>query len=193
MTRHAILYDLSRWRRNRLWLLLPAAAFYGFGLLVSVARPQDATAVAWVLMGSILLALASAFWIRQRFCDLRVHGADLVVRIAVVRRLIPLHQVRRARVARLGSILSTPERRRLLPRGGPRVVAQWLDTDALVIRLGDAVDMARLRRAVGRRCLLERDLVVPVVDAQGLLEEIEAARPAPAPAAPASKRRRRHR
>ncbi|HEY6378360.1 MAG TPA: hypothetical protein VI316_04180 [Candidatus Dormibacteraeota bacterium] len=190
MSRHAVLYDLQRWRRNRLLLIGPAALCYGVGLLLLTTRPQDGAGTTWLLFGSILLAAAVALWARQHFTHLSVRGQDLQVRAGLVSKLIPLREVRRVRVATLGSVLTTPQRRRGLP-GGARSRAAWLATEAVVIRLGDGIDMGRLRRVAGRRCVLEHDLVVPVVDAAGLAAEMDGARPAPATATRDQRRRKR--
>jgi hypothetical protein len=190
--RYAILYDVERWRKNRTILLFPATVFILVTIFSATLRNGGSTSF-YSLVGAFLYALAASFWTRQRFSYLSVDGDDLVVRVMVGRQRIPLSQVRRARVARLASKFSRPEKRRFLPR--PR--NHWLETDAVIVRLdSDAQDLVRLARLVGSRCLDGNDLVVPVADPAALVAEIEEHRPAPAPVAAAvvaAKRSRRRR
>lgn len=190
MTRHAILYDVVRWRRNRLWLLVPAALAAVVAVLLVVSRPGSQQAQPWALLCAVLLAVATAMWVRQRTCDLRVDGTDLLIRVAAARRRVPLAAVRRVRVQRLGAALDTPARRRNLPGGGRARDAAWLEAEAVVLRLRDDDLLVPLRRLL-RRCVVDRELVVPVLGAVELAAAIEAALPPPsAPARPTRRRRR---
>jgi hypothetical protein len=188
--RHAILYDVDRWRRFRLPLLLFATAC----LLATLLQPllqhgKSAGGTAPLsFLGAAFYGFAFNFWLRQRYSTLAVEGGDLVIRRTGMSQRIPLAEVRRARVARVSATANKPERRRVLPRP----VARWLDTEALTLRLDTpAEQLVKLRRLLGRQFLFENDLVVPVVDAEGLLREIEEAMPRPDPAPPAARRRRR--
>jgi hypothetical protein len=188
--RHAILYDVDRWRRFRLPLLLLATGC----LLATMLEPllqhgRGAAGTAPLsFVGAAFYGFAFNFWLRQRFSTLAVEGEDLVIRRTGMSQRIPLAEVRRARVARVSATANKPERRRVLPRP----VARWLETEALTLRLDTpAEQLVKLRRLLGRQFLFENDLVVPVVDVEGLLREIEAAMPRPEPAPPAARRRRR--
>jgi hypothetical protein len=189
--RYAILYDVERWRKNRTILLFPATVFVLVTIFSATLRNGGSTSF-YLLVGAFLYALALSFWTRQRFSYLSVDGDDLVVRVMAGRQRIPLSEVRRARVARLASKFSRPEKRGFLPR--PR--NHWLETDAVIVRLeSDAQDLVRLARLVGSRCLDGNDLVVPVADPAALVAEIEEHRPAHGVAAAtvAAKRSRRRR
>jgi hypothetical protein len=124
---------------------------------------------------------------------MQIDGDELVIRVAVSgRQRIPLSEIRRARLAKLRAYFDKPEMRRLRPKPYPK----WMDRDALVLRIeGEAVDLVRLRRLLGARCVLGREVVVPVVDGPGLLAEIEAliAPPHPAPGSGGGSRRRKRR
>jgi hypothetical protein len=191
--RHAILYDVERWRKNRTILLFPAMVFVLVTIFSSTLRSNGSSTSLYSIVGAFLFALAASFWTRQRFSYLSVDGDNLVVRVMAGRQRIPLSEVRRAKVARLASKFARPEKRRYLPR--PR--NRWLDTDAVIIRLdSDAEDLVRLARLVGARCLDGNDLVVPVVDPERLVADIEEHRPVPVHAAGtavAAKRSRRRR
>jgi hypothetical protein len=192
--RHAILYDIDRWRRFRLPLLLLATGF----LLATLLEPVlshgkggggGGSTAPLSFAGAALYGFAFNFWLRQRFSTLAVEGDTLVVRRTGMSHRIPLTEVRRARVARISATVNKPERRRVLPRP----VAKWLETEALTLRLDTPADqLVKLRRLLGKQFLFENDLVVPVADAEGLLREIEEGRPRsePAPGAPRRRRRR---
>lgn len=189
--RHQILYDVQRWRRNRLWLLLPSAACAVVVVLIDVLRPADQqTAAVWTVVGSFFLALALVYWLRQRFSYLRVERANLHVAAFPLGTRLALSGVRGVRTAPMRSAYSTPARQRLLPRrsmfpGG----ADWLDVEAVMVRLDRDVDTAPLVRTLHRRCVLGVELVVPVDDPAGLRAEIEAASPALASTRPARRKR----
>ncbi|HEY2703705.1 MAG TPA: hypothetical protein VGL20_08450 [Candidatus Dormibacteraeota bacterium] len=188
--RHAILYDVDRWRRFRLPLLLFATGC----LLATLLQPvfqhgkTQAGLAPLSFLGAAFYGFAFNFWLRQRFSTLSVEGDNLVIRRTGMSQRIPLAEVRRARVARVSATANKPERRRVLPRP----VARWLETEALTLRLDTpAEQLVKLRRLLGRQFLFESDLVVPVVDVEGLLREIEEAMPRPDAAPPAARRRRR--
>jgi hypothetical protein len=191
--RHAILYDIDRWRRFRLPLLLLATGF----LLATLLEPVlshgkggggGGSTAPLSFAGAALYGFAFNFWLRQRFSTLAVEGDTLVVRRTGMSHRIPLTDVRRARVARISATVNKPERRRVLPRP----VAKWLETEALTLRLDTPADqLVKLRRLLGKQFLFENDLVVPVADAEGLLREIEEGRPRPEPVPGAPRRRRR--
>ncbi|MFN2452578.1 MAG: hypothetical protein ABR541_09525 [Candidatus Dormibacteria bacterium] len=169
--RHRILYDVERWRRYRVLLLFPALA-----LLVVIAldvrggRPSSGSL--YPLAAAFLFSLLLSSWLRQHFGYLRVEGEDLVVHGLATRARVPLSSVRRARVMRLGGAFERPERKRHMPRPARR----WAEKDALALRLGAGVDMRRLRRLVGPKCVMDDELVVPVVDSRALLAELGGAR-----------------
>jgi hypothetical protein len=189
--RHPILYDVQRWRRNRLWLLLPGAACVLVVVLIDALRPaEQQTAAIWTVVGSLLLALAAVYWLRQRYSYLRVDGDDLRVRSLPLGARVPLRDVRAVRTAPMRAAYSTPARQRLLPRVSVfKPGTEWLDVEAVMVRLDREVDTASLVRALHRRCLVGNELVVPVDDPAGLRAEIEAASPALAPQRAARRRR----
>jgi hypothetical protein len=190
-TRHFNLYDVERWRGWRTWLLFPATVC----LLVTVLTPllrsgQGSNTSLFSLMGAFLYALAASFWTRQRFSWIAVEDDNLVVRLLLTRYRVPLADVRNARVVRLGSRFSRPDRIRLLPRPARR----WLDREAVLLRLeSEATVLNRLRRMLGPRSVDGKDLIVPVTDPQGLVDAITAHRPEPPPPKAGQRRSRRRR
>jgi hypothetical protein len=185
MTRHANLYDLRRWRKNRTLLLATGTGFLVITVAGTVLRPQQSIGQLYGLVGSMAYAIAAALWVRQRWSYLMVDGDQLVVRAVSVRQRVALSEVGRVRVSTLRAIFNSPQRRRLIGRRAP------LDTGAVVVRIDDATMLLRLRRILGRRCIVERDLVVPVENPEGLAGEIEAGRPARAQAVHGRRGRRR--
>lgn len=189
MIRHANLYDLQRWRKNRTLLLGTGTLFLVITFGAAVLRPSANTGPLYSIVGSMAYAIAAALWVRQRYSYLGVDGDQLLVRAVSVRQRVPLQSIRRVRVAPLRTVFTTPQRRRVLSRALRR--GEWLDREALVVRIEDAPLLVRLRRILGRRCVIERDLVVPVDDPHGLAGEIEAARPARVHEASSRRGRRR--
>jgi hypothetical protein len=191
--RHPLLYDVERWRRWRLRLLLLATVCILPALVIGTKGSQGGLIQFYLLLSAFLYALALVFWLRARFSWARLEGDALVIRVALSgKQSIPVSEMRRARLARLRSFFDRPERQRALPR--PHQA--WLDREALNLRLDeDAIDLVRLRRLVGARCLVGRDLVLPVVDGPGLLGDIESrlaeVRGPAQPAAGGGRRRKR--
>jgi hypothetical protein len=193
--RHPLLYDVERWRQWRFRLLGLAVVCLLPALLAGLqpARSNPAVTQVYGLAAAFLFALALMFWLRARSSYIQIDGDELVIRVAVSgKQRIPLAELRRARLAKLRSFFDKPEMKRVRPRPYPK----WADREALVLRIeGDAVDLVRLRRLLGPRCVLGRDVVVPVVDGPGLLREIEAliAPPRAAPGGGGTSRRRKRR
>jgi hypothetical protein len=185
--RHPLLYDVERWRQWRFRLLGLAVVCFLPAILAGV-NPSKASANAnitqiYSLVAAFLMALALMFYLRARSSWMAVDGEDLVVKIAVSgRQRIPLAEIQRARMAKLRSVFDKDEMKRLRPRPYPK----WQDREALVLRIdSEAVDLVKLRRLLGARCVLGRDVMVPVVDGPGLLRDIDrviapARQPAPA-------------
>ena len=189
--RHALLYDVERWRRFR----LPLAVFGTVCLLATIFIPaltrnpnQLAGTQPVSLIGAACYGFLLNFWLRQRFSHLAVEGDTLVARRVGTTVRVPLQQVRRARIARVSATVNRPERRRVLPRPA----ARWLEEPALTLRLTvEASQLVRLRRLLGRQYVFEDVLVAPVADPEWLLREIQENTPRPDPPAVAVRRRRR--
>jgi hypothetical protein len=172
--RHPLLYDVERWRQWRFRLLGLAVVCF-LPAILAAARPSQANSAitqVYSLIAAFLFALALMFYLRSRSSYMQVDGDDLVVKIAISgRQRIPLEEVRRVRLAKLRSVFDKPEMSRLRPRPYPK----WQDREALVLHIdSDAVDLVKLRRMLGAKCVLGRDVIVPVVDGPGLLKAIEA-------------------
>lgn len=191
--RHPLLYDVERWRHWRLRLLLLAVVCLLPAVIIGTRGAQAGLIQFYMLVSAFLFALAFAFWMRARFSWARVEDDALVIRVALSgKQRIPLEQMRRAKLGRLRSVFDRPEKQRVLPR--PR--ERWLDTETLVLRLDEeGIDLVRLRRLVGPRCLVGRELVLPVVGGPALLGDIESrlAPPPPAPRGGGGGRRRKRR
>jgi hypothetical protein len=169
--RHPLLYDVERWRRWRLRLLLLGTVCLLPAVTIGTHGSNSSLIQVYLLLSAFLFALAFAFWLRARFSWARVEDEALVIRVALSgKQRVPLAEMRRARAAKLRSVFDRPEKLRLLPRPAER----WLDRPALQVRLDEsAVDLVRLRRLLGPRCVIGRELVLPVVDVPGLLGDIE--------------------
>ena len=186
-TRHPILYDVERWRRYRTWLLLPATVFALTAVFTTLFRPASGAGFGYAVVAAGLYAFASSLWVRQRFTYVGCEGDELVVRAMAVSHRLGAGDIDRARAIRLNAVFGRPERRGLLPRP----TEQWLNAEAVAVRLRDGVDRRALRRVVGARCVVDDLLVIPVADADRLVAELyEQVCPRPAEAAPSGGRRR---
>ncbi len=187
--RHPILYDVERWRKYRTWLLLPATVFAFTAVFLTILKPTAGGAVGYAVVAVCLYAVASSLWTRQHFTYLAREDDQLVIHAMAVTRRLRAGDIDRAKVIRLSAVFHRPERRHLLPRPAER----WLATEAISLRLRDGVDMRALRRVVGARCVVDDLLVVPVVDADGLVADVVAHVCPPRPVVAAGGQRRRSR
>ncbi len=188
--RHRILYDVERWRRYRVLLLFPALAFAVVAIIGSRDGRSTGNSTLSGYAAAFLLSLLLSSWLRQRFSYLRIEGEELVIHTLAAKARVPLSAVRRMRVMRLGGVFDRPERKRYMPRPARR----WQDKEAVTLRLGGDVDLRRLRRLIGPKCVLDDELVVPVVDSRALLAELGGAtRQREVAAATAPRRRKRKR
>jgi hypothetical protein len=189
--RHALLYDIERWRRFRLPLLVLGTACLAGVILAPVLHNGGSSGTSPLsFLGAGFYGLAFNFWLRVRYSYLAVEAekGNLVVRRPGVTMRLPLSDVRRARVGRVSVIANRPERQRQLPRPQHR----WLAEEALIVRLDiEATDLVKLRRVLGKSYVFESDLVAPVIDPHGLLRDIEEAMPRPEPTPQGPRRRRR--
>ncbi len=187
--RHPILYDVERWRKYRTWLLLPATVFALTAVFLTVLKPTSGGAVGYAVIAACLYAVASSLWTRQHFTYLAREDDKLVIHAMASTRWLGADDIDRARLIRLSAVFNRPERRHLLPRP----IDHWLATDAISVRLGDGVDLRALRRVVGPRCVVDDVLVVPVVDAAGLVADVVKNVCPPPPVQAAGHRRRNRR
>ena len=188
--RHPLLYDVERWRHWRLRLLILGTVCLLPAALIGTRGSNGGLIQFYMLISAFLFALAFAFWLRARFSWARVEEDALVVRVALSgKQRIPLTEMRRAKLTRLRAVFDRPEKQRSLPR--PR--ERWLERETLLVRLdGEAVDLVKLRRLLGPRCVIGRELVLPVVNGPELLGDIES-RIAPEPPVRSGGGRRRKR
>lgn len=165
---------------------MPATIAAMTAIFLTILKPTSGGAFGYAVVSAALLAVASSLWTRQHFTFLVREDDALVIRAMSASRRLRTGDIDRVRVVRLASVFHRPERRRLLPRPADR----WLATDALTLRLGDGVDRRALSRLVGARCVIDDLLVVPVVDAGGLADELLQHVCPPRPAATGASRRR---
>jgi hypothetical protein len=171
--RYQNLYALHTWRRYGNWLLVLALGILVVALVSELQKKNSGASTPWMLAAAVCLGLATSMWLRQRFSYVELQGDRLLFRVGlyVPRSGVALADIRRARVGRLLGAMDRPERRRYRPRGP---VERWQDTEVLLLRLRQPDD-GRLRRMLGRRCVFDDEVVLPLGDAAGLLKEIEAA------------------
>src|SRR5437899_9752107 len=107
--RHPLLYDVERWRHWRLRLLVLGAVCLMPAILVGTKGPNSGLIQFYMLLSAFILALAFAFWLRARFSWARVEDDVLMIRVALSgKQRIPLAEMRRAKLTRLGSVFDRP-------------------------------------------------------------------------------------
>jgi len=193
--RYKNLYVLDTWRRYGNWLVVLALAGLTITLIYTLNKKAD-SGTPWLICSAVCLGFSSSMWLRQRFSYVQLQGDLLLIRVYATSCRIDLADIRRVRVGRLLGALDKPDRRRYLPRGRA-AVRRWQEREALLFRLRQPDD-GRLRRVLGRRCVFEDEVVVPLLDAGGLLRDIETVTsprqdPVPNGARPAGTRRNRRR
>ncbi len=171
-TRHHLVADDDLWRRNRLFLGYPALLLLAFTLLgVIVHHVFDPS---FLLLAAILgLGAGLVYWRRRtRYVALAPDG--LLLQGGLRRCVVAFDQLRLARTQTLGSLYEAPSRRGQLPPTLRRYAAR----PVLVIRVErDAPALADAARILGRRAVLDRDLVLLVLGAGALEEELAPAIP----------------
>ena len=191
-TRHPLLFDVERWRSHRVFLLGPATVGLMVCVLTLATRRDQAAQVVPFYGGLAVVGYLGAlvYWLPVRLRWIAVDGPAIVVHSARRGHSVPLDRVRRARLTRLGGIFDRPERRRLLPGRGRKLLTR----DTVVVRLDreDVADLVAVRRVLGRACVIGEDLVLAVPDCGALLAAIDRRRPA-APSAATRRGRRRGR
>ena len=157
------LYDRDRWRRFG----YPFLGLVVVGLAVGTIFGAQRNTVAeqdWLLASACGLGMTAALWLRQRFSYVQLQGERLLFRVLVASVRVELAEVRRTRAAKLVPALE----------GRARAPRSMGNADALVLRLRSP-DTGRLRRVLGRRCVFDEEVVVPLDNPAVLSQEIEAA------------------
>ncbi len=168
--RYKNLYVLDTWRRYGNWLIVLALVGLTITLIYTLNKKADA-GTPWLIVSAVCLGFSSSMWLRQRFSYVQLQGDRLLIRVYASSCRVELADIRRVRVGRLLGAMDKPDRRRYLPRGRA-AERRWHDREALLFRLRDP-DNGRLRRVLGRRCVFDDEVVLPLADAGSLLREIE--------------------
>ncbi len=189
--RHRQLFDAEQWRRNRLWMLYPGVLFLGVGvagLFIDPPRTRAST-FEFIFLGALLLCVAGYFYWRRQTRYATAAADALVLRAGRRRCAIPYERVRWARTQAVHVLFDSPSRRGLLQ--GP--LRRYSNQPACVVRLDpDPELLAGVRRVLGKRAVVEQDVLLAVELADGLTQALQPAirRRPPAPAARPGRRRR---
>jgi len=163
--RYHLVADDDLWRRNRVWLLYPAVLLIGFAILGVVTRHVvDPTLLA--LAAILIVAGGVIYWRRTtRYVTLVADG--LLLHAGWRRCVLGFGELRRARTQTLGSLYDSPSRRGHLPT----TLRRYSTRPVLVVRVDqDGAGLGDAARVLGRRIVLERDLIL-LVEGAGRLEQ----------------------
>ncbi len=182
-----MLSSVELWRRTRVVLIYVALVILvGEGIVV-VEHHQFQPS--YLVLAALALVMVGAIFWRQRHHYVELGDDALLLRSNLKTARIPYAQLRQSRCQTLRQFFDAPTRRELLTGG----LRRYAETPICVVRVEmDAPALLGLGRLLGRRTVLDQDLVLIVQDAEGLDRGLQARirkRP-PAPAAHAARRRR---
>ncbi|HUY60969.1 MAG TPA: hypothetical protein VMW49_03745, partial [Candidatus Dormibacteraeota bacterium] len=143
----------------------------------------------FAFLGVLLLGVAGYFYWRKQTHYAEATPQALMVRAGRRRCPIPYERVRRARTQPVHVFFDSPSRRALLK--GP--LRRYSDDPACVVRLDEDPELLALaRRVLGKRVVLDQDILLAVEHADELTQALQPAirRRPPAPAARPGRRRR---
>lgn len=195
-TKHQILYARQLFKDMR-WILFAVAIVYvGIGVFQayfsSPRHPQELVTYAASVVFPMFLALV--LYANSLINYVEFDDAMLVVHTSFRRVRIPYTEVEKARLDTIEHFFERPERKRMRTQ----TVRHLYKARALCLKVRDNEDVeARLKRGLGRRIMLDREVILPLEDPDGALATMRARLSqrradsrADAPSGPAGGRRR---
>lgn len=183
-TRHHLVADADLWRRNRIWLLYPALLLVGFAVLGLAARHTLDPSL--LVLAAILAFAGGAVYWRKATRYVSMGPESLLLRAGRRRGAIGFDQLRLTRTQTLGSVYDAPSRRAQLPA----TLRRYAERPVVVVRVDEGgAGLADAARVLGRRVVLDRDLILLVEGAAALEAQLAPAIPRrpPAPSARAGR------
>lgn len=184
--RHRVVSSVELWRRTRLIVIYMAVVFLVVeGITVYGHHQFDPS---YLVVSVVLLLMAAAIYLRQRTHYVEMGGDGLILRSSFKRMAIPYESLRQSRCQTLRQYFDAPSRRELL-KGS---LSRFAGLQACIVRVDlDPAELLQVGRLVGRRTVLEQDLILVVQNAAALDRglQLRIRKRPPAPAARAARRK----
>ncbi len=161
--RHKVLVSVEFWRRTRLILLYMAfVMLVGEGITVVKGHVFSPS---YVVLAAFLVLLAAAIYWRQRTHYVEVGPEGLVIRSGFKSETISYQNLRQSRCQPLRQFFDAPSRRDLFTGG----LRRFSSSPICVVRVElDQAELLRLGKLLGRRTVLDQDLLLLVQGAASL-------------------------
>lgn len=183
--RYSVMSSVELWRRTRVILI-----YVGLVILVGeviVVVEHHEFQLSYVIVALIALLMAALIFWRRRHHYVELGPDGLVLRSNFATAAIPYTQIRQSRCSTLAKFFDAPNRKDLLTGG----LKRYGGTPVCIVRVDAEVDqLLRLGRMLGRRTVLDQDLIL-MVEHPDLLDHKLQPRLRRRPPAPAARPRRR--
>jgi len=199
-TKHQMLIARQNWRTYRTMFMAVSLVYVGVGYaqssgirFLSSGNPRASAAVTFSFALIFLLALPFLYFY-SRLSYVVFDPDYLVVHFPIRRVAVPYTDVEKVRIDTMEHLFDRPDRRRL-NRGAIRKLAS---ERTICVRIRDDEDvLRRLRRRLGARHVLERELVMPMSEPDAAVatmkQRLAMRRNRPEPEEEPTRQRRRHR
>lgn len=164
--RHALLYDLVRWRRYRFWLILGSAIGFALELLLQTRSQTLRNIGQYIgLAATLCISALLVLGIRTRFSYLQVKDKQLKIRILLFSQILDRDAIQ--------SVSFVPMQKAAGRNRLPLTLRRWGETPALVLRPQDVSICQRVVRGAGQRFVWGNDIVIPVSAGPTLYETVQ--------------------
>jgi hypothetical protein len=162
--KHYVLYARQNLKDTRLLLGGIFIAYLGVGLGDVYTHNFDwSRFTPWALYSLFPVIVLTALWFYGRFTYATVNDDGVSVRFAYRTATVPYTEIERVRIDTMDRLFDRPERSRMRTRA----VKNLGDTRVVCIRLRDDDLPAIVRRKLGPRMVLDRELVLPLTETDG--------------------------
>lgn len=168
--RHYLLYARQNWRDMRFLLGGLTVVYLALGVWEGVQRHSLALAVQGSGIAVLPPLMMLAVYAYTRMCWVEIGDEGLQVHFPIRRATVAYTEVEKARLDTLKNVFERPEYRRMASGTVKRLYGER----ALCVRLrGDEDLPAELRRRLGPRTVLDRELVLAITDADVAYGELK--------------------
>lgn len=185
-TRYTVVASYELWRRMRYMLLYcTVVVLVGEGITVFGGAGLEPS---YLVVAALFVVIGVALYLRKRLHYVELGNDGLLLRTPLKLRQLPYADIRQSRSQQMRAYFEAPNRRELFSGSLRRYGAQAI----CVIRVDTDHDLLlQLGRLMGRRTVLDQDLILVVQGADGLDRALHTRirRRPPAPGARATRRR----
>jgi hypothetical protein len=168
-TRHHLLYARQNWKEFRLILAVFALGYVGLGVYEGITRHSFAAGAAAGLAAVLPLVLMVAVYLYSRQTYVDVDQDVLRVHFPLRRASIPYTEVEKVRIDTLRNLFERPQ----FKKKATGTVKKLYSQRAVCLRIRDEEGLERLRRKLGPRTVMEKELVLAVNDAEDAYGQVK--------------------